>query len=179
MGSITFNVSDEAGTPITGAKVVMTAYSNSTISQSPLSSWLGFGKTNTYTAYTDSDGKALINFADTVLGFDYKYKVTANGFETQTGTGNVGYCYCHFNVYVTMPKIYISKTSGTSSGSSSGSNSGCPPGYSMDSSGNCVQNPYANETGLIANWFQQHETAILITAIVIVLFIILMVAMFR
>jgi hypothetical protein len=171
VGSVIFNVSDEAGTPITGAKVVMTAYSNSSISKSPLLSWLGMGATNTYTAYTDSDGKALINFADTVLGFDYKYTVSADGYETQIGTGNVGYCYCQFNVYVTMPKIYTS--------SSSGSKSGCPPGYSMDSSGNCVQTPYANTTGEIANWFQQHETAVLITAIIITLFTILMVAMFR
>jgi len=178
MGSVTFNVSDEAGTPITGAKVVMVAYSTSAIAKSPLSSWLGMGQTNTYTAYTDSDGKATINFADTVLGFDYKYTVSANGFETQKGTGNVGYCYCHFNVYVTMPEIYTGATSGTSSGSSGGS-SGCPPGFSMNNTGNCVQNPYANTTGEISNWFQEHETAILIVAVVIVLFTILMVAMFR
>jgi len=166
MGSVTFNVSDESGIPITGATVKFTASSQSALSKSPLLVWLGMGATNTYTAYTDSDGKALINFADTVLGFDYKYTVSADGYETQSGSGNVGYCYCHFNIDVTMPAVISGKKK-------------CPKGYKMDNSGNCVQEPYANYTGELANWFQQHETAVLITAIVIVLFIILMVAMFR
>jgi hypothetical protein len=166
VGSVTFNVSDESGTPITGATVTFTAYSTSGLSKSPLTSWLGMGATNTYTAYTDSDGKALINFADTVIGFDYKYSVSADGYETQSGSGNVGYCYCQFNIDVTMPEEITGKKK-------------CPKGFKMDSDGNCVQEPYANYTGELANWFQQHETAVLITAIVITLFIILMVAMFR
>ena len=165
MGSVTFNVSDEAGVPVTGAKVVMVAYSTSTIAKSPLSSWLGMGQTNTYTAYTNSDGKATINFADTVLGFDYKYTVSAAGYKTQSGTGNVGYCYCHFNVDVTMPAEISGKKK-------------CPEGYIMDNSGNCVQEPYANYTGELANWFQNHETAIIITIIVFA-FIVALVVIFK
>ena len=157
MGRVIFKVYDINGNPISGAYITFTAYSTEAVMRIPSNT---ITNKNVYDAYTDSDGQAQINFADTVLGFNYSYKVSADGYKSATGTGNVGYCYCTFTIPVTLKAVTAPE------------DGKCPSGYKLEN-GQCVQESKTEVLGNIAGWFSRHEDAILIVFLVIMVVLII------